>query len=63
MAMISARRYIQAKPAKPYGPTHRSLDLDADKGMIILDVAEEKIVCIEILFCGEIRAKLLEVLY
>ena len=54
--------YTQAKPANRYGPSHRSLDLDADKGMIILDVVEDKIVCIEILHRGEIRMKLLEML-
>ena len=54
--------YTQIKHDKRYGPSHRSVDLDADTGMIILDVAEEKIVCIEILSRGEIRMKLLEML-
>jgi hypothetical protein len=54
--------YTQAKPAKRYGPSHRSLDLEADKGMIILDVVEDKVACIEILHRGEIRMKLLEML-
>lgn len=54
--------YTQTKPAKRYGPSHRSFDLDAHTGMILLDVVEEKIVCIEILNRSEIRMKLLEML-
>ena len=57
-----ATLYTQTKPAERYGPSHRSFDLDADTGMILLDVVEEKIVCIEILNRSEIRMKLLEIL-
>ena len=54
--------YTQTKPAKRYGPSHYSFDLDADQGMILLDVVDEKIVCIEILSRAETRVKLLEIL-
>jgi hypothetical protein len=57
-----ATMYTQAKPVARYGPDHRAMDLDADKGMIIPDVVEDKIVCIEILHRGEIRMKLLAML-
>ncbi len=35
--------------------------MDAQTGMVILDVVEDKVVCIEILNRDEIRKKLLEV--
>jgi hypothetical protein len=53
--------YSQPKP-KRFGPDHRAMDLDANTGMIIVDVVARKIVCIEILYRDLIRKKLLEVL-
>lgn len=54
--------YTEPKPEKAYGPSHRNVPLMPAKGMIILDVVEEKIACIEILYRDEIRKKLLSVL-
>jgi hypothetical protein len=54
--------YTQPEPRRRYGPDHRSIDLDANTGMIIVDVVERQIVCIEILYRDAIRKKLLEVL-
>jgi hypothetical protein len=54
--------YTQPKPAARYGPDHRAMDLDANAGMIILDVVEGRIVCIEILYRDAIRKKLIEIL-
>ncbi len=41
--------YTQPKPEGRYGPDHRSFDLDAEKGMIILDVVSGLIAHVEIL--------------
>jgi hypothetical protein len=54
--------YTQPKPAKAYGPSHRNVPLTPEKGMIILDVVDGKIACVEILYRDEIRSKLLKVL-
>ncbi len=54
--------YTEPKPKKAYGPTHRNVPLGPAKGMIILDIVEEKIACVEILYRDEIRNKLLKVL-
>jgi len=45
-----------------YGPKHRNVALDPKKGMLILDILEERIVGIEILYRDEIRERLLELL-
>jgi hypothetical protein len=57
-----ATMYTQPKPRRRYGPDHHAMDLDANTGMIILDVVERKIVSIEILYRDPIRKRLLEVL-
>jgi len=57
--------YTQPPPVGRYGPNHRTIrtiDLDAENGMIIVDVVSKEIACIEILNRDEIRKKLLEVL-
>ena len=51
--------YTQPKPRLSYGSTHRSVNLHAEKGMIILDVEFDVIACIEVLYRPEIRARLL----
>ncbi|GAA1677222.1 hypothetical protein GCM10009830_25170 [Glycomyces endophyticus] len=35
---------------QPYGPGHRNVLLDPDEGMLVLDVLDERIVYVEILF-------------
>ena len=54
--------YTQPKPTKSFGPSHRNIPLSPTKGMIILDVVENNIACIEILYRDEIRKKLLRLL-
>lgn len=54
--------YTQPKPNKGYGPTHRNIPLCPRKGMIILDVVEDRIACIEILYRDEIRQTLYKLL-
>ena len=50
--------YTKPKPAGRYGPTHKNIDLEPDKGMIILDVVDGRIHQIEILYRDEIRNRL-----
>jgi hypothetical protein len=57
-----ATLYTQPKPKIPYFPDHRNVDLSPEKGMIILDVVEGNIVCVEVLFRDEIRSALHSIL-
>jgi hypothetical protein len=57
-----ATRYAQPKPQGSYGFGHRNVALSPKTGMIILDVVDAKIACIEVLYRDEIRQKLLEIL-
>ena len=50
--------YTAPKPAGRYGKGHRSVSLEPAKGMIVLDVIDEKVVQIEVLYRDEIREKL-----
>jgi hypothetical protein len=50
--------YTAPRPVGAYGPGHRNVELEPEKGMIILDVVDERIVKIEILYRDEIRAQL-----
>jgi hypothetical protein len=54
--------YTQPKPKKAYEPSHRNVSLQPAKGMIILDIVEERIACVEILYRDEVRNKLLKLL-
>ena len=54
-----ATMYTEPKPEGAYGPTHRNIDLDAAVGWVILDVVEDRIVCVEVLYRDDIRQKLL----
>ena len=54
--------YNVPKPKGAYGPTHRNIVLRVPEGMTVLDVVEEKIVCIEILDRDEITAQVLSLL-
>jgi hypothetical protein len=51
--------YVQPKPTDGYGPGHRNVALTPKTGMLILDVVNEKITCVEVLYRDEIREKLL----
>jgi hypothetical protein len=50
--------YMQPKPEGRYGPDHRSFDLDAEKGMIILDVVSGLNAQVEILNRDDVRGPL-----
>jgi hypothetical protein len=50
--------YTQPKPEGSYGPGHRSMDLDAAEGMVILDVVAGTIAHVEVLYRDDIRQKL-----
>ena len=54
--------YTQPKPQGAYGPDHRTLDLDAEKGMVLLDVVSGLIVHVEVLNRADIREPLITAL-
>jgi hypothetical protein len=43
-------RTAEHPPGTPYGPGHRNVILDPEEGMLILDVVNERIVYVEILY-------------
>jgi len=51
--------YTQPKPAGAYGPGLRSVQLSPNLGMLILDVVEERIACVEVLDDDRFRRRLL----
>jgi hypothetical protein len=51
--------YTEPKPQGSYGPSYRNMDFSPENGMIILDLVDDRIACIEILYRSEIRDKLL----
>lgn len=51
--------YNVPKPEGAWGPTLRNVVLDVLEGMTVLDVLDEKIVCIEILDRDEITSQVL----
>jgi len=53
--------YTQPKPAGAYGPGHRNVALKPEEGMLILDVVEGTITCVEVLYRDEMRKKLDEI--
>ena|SRR5437867_8958033 len=54
-----ATMYTEPPPRGAYGSNHRSIDLDANEGLVILDVRHERIACVEVLNRDDIRRKLL----
>lgn len=54
--------YVQPKPDGAYGSGHRCVDLDPETGMLILDVVNDRIACIEALYRDDIRRVLLAAL-
>jgi hypothetical protein len=46
------------KPKGSYGPHHRNLEVTSSDGLIILDIVNNKIVCVEVLYRDEIRQQL-----
>jgi hypothetical protein len=50
--------YTAPKPRGSYGPKHENLELPAKDGMIILDLIEGRIHCVEVLYRDDIRSRL-----
>jgi len=51
--------YTRRKPRKPSGQDCRSISLEPDRnGMVILDVVNDEIIFVEILYRDDVRAKL-----
>ena len=51
--------YTQPPPAGAHGPAHRNVILDPKEGMIILDVVDEHVACVEVLYNEPFRQRLL----
>jgi hypothetical protein len=54
--------YTQAPPQGSYGSGHRNVALEPKDGMLILDVVNDKIAKVEVLYRNEIRKVLLRTL-
>jgi hypothetical protein len=50
--------YTAPKPRGSYGPRHENLELHAQEGMIVLDLVDDRIQCVEVLYRDEIRSRL-----
>ncbi|HNY42415.1 MAG TPA: hypothetical protein PKJ41_18585 [Bryobacteraceae bacterium] len=50
--------YTQPKPSGSYGPHHRNVPLTPQKGWLILDVVDDQIMCVEVLYRDEIKSVL-----
>jgi hypothetical protein len=50
--------YVQPKPEGAYGPNHRNIVLEPERGTLILDLVDEQIACVEVLHRDEIRERL-----
>jgi hypothetical protein len=50
--------YTAPRPAGAYGPGHRNVSLEPEKGMIVLDVVDERIMKIEVLYRDKVRSQL-----
>jgi hypothetical protein len=51
--------YTQPKPEGRWGPDHDCLDLDAEEGMVVLDVVAGTIAQVEVLNRDDVRTKLI----
>ena len=51
--------YVLPKPDGAYGPGHRNVALTPGEGMLILDVVNDKIAAVEVLYRDKIRERLL----
>ncbi len=54
--------YCVPRPKGGWGPNHRNVLLDVEEGLTVLDVLDEKIVCVEILDRDEITRQVLKLL-
>jgi hypothetical protein len=51
--------YTEPRPQGPYGSGHRNIELSPDVGMLILDIVDERIAAIEVLYNDAFRERLL----
>jgi hypothetical protein len=51
--------YTAPRPERAWGPEHKNIPLDPIEGFLVLDVVNEEIVCIEVLYRDDLRARLL----
>lgn len=54
--------YCVPKPEGAWGPNHRNVLLNPKEGFTVVDVVDEKIVCVEILDRAEITSQILRLL-
>jgi len=54
--------YTVPRPSGSWGAAHRNISLDCEHGMLILDVVDDKLTCVEVLDRDEIRKRLHEIL-
>lgn len=54
--------YTVPRPNGSWRDGHRNVVLGPDSGMLILDVVEERVACVEVLYRNEIRRRLDEIL-
>jgi hypothetical protein len=47
--------YVEPVPQGVYDPGHRNVELWAERGMIVLDVVDDRIMQIEVLYREEVR--------
>jgi hypothetical protein len=50
--------YTAPKPQGKYGPKHENIELSPENGMIILDLVDGVIQCVEVLYRDEVRSEL-----
>jgi hypothetical protein len=50
--------YTEPRPAGAYGSGHRNVALDPRRGDLILDVVDDRIMAVEVLYRNDIRKKL-----
>jgi hypothetical protein len=50
--------YTQPMPIVSYGPNHRNVLLIPQKGWLILDVVDDRIMCVEVLYRDEVKCVL-----
>lgn len=58
---ICAAFYGRRKPTGAYGPNHRNVALTPEEGMLIVDVVDEKLTCVEVLFRDDVRRLIQEI--
>jgi len=54
--------YTEPRPGGSWGAGHRNISLDCEQGMLILDVVDHKLKCVEVLDRPEVRKRLHEIL-